>query len=283
MIQRSRKRVILINKSVSYILMIILAMFFLFPLMYMIAVSLNPSEIDIVNQMSSITGFIPSTISFENYKDVFDRMPFGRFLFNSVFIVGTTIIVGLIVNSMMAYGLARFSFKGRKMWVSVIIALIIIPFEAIAIPLLLITNKLGWLDSYQVQIIPFIANPFYIFLLYQFFINFPKDLEEAALIDGAGWFKIYWKIVLPLSKPVLASVAILHFLMQWGSFLWPLMVTRGYTYRPLPVAMQVFFGQAPKYWGDIMAFATMMTIPVIILFIFLQNQFVKSVATTGIK
>lgn len=283
MIQRSRKRVILINKSVSYILMIILAMFFLFPLMYMIAVSLNPSEIDIVNQMSSITGFIPSSISFENYKDVFDRMPFGRFLFNSVFIVGTTIIVGLIVNSMMAYGLARFSFKGRKMWVSVIIALIIIPFEAIAIPLLLITNKLGWLDSYQVQIIPFIANPFYIFLLYQFFINFPKDLEEAALIDGAGWFKIYWKIVLPLSKPVLASVAILHFLMQWGSFLWPLMVTRGYTYRPLPVAMQVFFGQAPKYWGDIMAFATMMTIPVIILFIFLQNQFVKSVATTGIK
>lgn len=281
--QRSRKRVIIINRTISYILMIILAIFFLFPLLYMISVSLNPSEIDIVNQMSSIKGFIPTTISIENFKDVFDRMPFQRFLFNSVLIVGTTIIAGLIVNSMMAYGLARFSFKGRKMLVSIIVALIIIPFEAIAIPLLLITNKMGWLDSYQVQIIPFIANPLYIFLLYQFFINFPKDLEEAALIDGAGWFKIYWKIVLPLSRPVLASVAILHFLMQWGSFLWPLMVTRGYTYRPLTVAMQTFFGQAPIYWGDIMAFATMMTIPVIILFIFLQNQFVKSVATTGIK
>ncbi|WP_201030009.1 carbohydrate ABC transporter permease [Kosmotoga sp. DU53] len=124
---------------------------------------------------------------------------------------------------------------------------------------------------------------FTFFLFYQFFIGFPKALEEAALIDGANWLKIYWKIALPLSKPILSSVAILQFLTQWGFFLWPLMVTRGPEYRPLPVAMQVFFGQYPRDWGDIMAFATMMTAPVLMLFVALQGQYVKSISQTGIK
>jgi len=233
--------------------------------------------------MGSIKAFIPSPVSLKNYLDVFTRMPFGRFIFNSVFIVTATVIAGLFVNSMMAFGLARFTFRGRGFLVSLIVALIIIPFETIAIPLLLMTNRFGWLDSYHVQIIPFIANPFYIFLFYQFFIGFPKALEEAALIDGANWLKIYWKIALPLSKPILSSVAILQFLTQWGFFLWPLMVTRGPEYRPLPVAMQVFFGQYPRDWGDIMAFATMMTAPVLMLFVALQGQYVKSISQTGIK
>lgn len=281
--ERSRKRLILIDKSISYILMILLAAFFLFPLIYMISTSLNPDELDILKRMGSIKAFIPSPVSLKNYSDVFSRMPFLRFIFNSVLIVSSTVLAGLFVNSMMAFGLARFTFRGRKLLVSVIVALMIIPFETIAVPLLLMTNKFGWLDSYHVQIIPFIANPFYIFLFYQFFIGFPKALEEAALIDGASWFKIYWKIAMPLSKPILASVAILHFLMQWGFFLWPLMVTRGPEYRPLPVAMQVFFGQYPRDWGDIMAFATMMTAPILILFVVLQGQYVKSVSQTGIK
>ncbi|AKI97522.1 carbohydrate ABC transporter permease [Kosmotoga pacifica] len=281
--ERSRKKLELIDKSVSYTLMILLALFFLFPLIYMISTSLNPDELDILKRMGSIRTFIPSPASLKNYSDVFERMPFGRFVFNSVLIVSSTVLAGLLVNSMMAFGLARFTFRGRGLLVSIIVALMIIPFETIAVPLLLMTNKFGWLDSYHVQIIPFIANPFYIFLFYQFFLSFPKALEEAALIDGASWFKIYWKIALPLSKPVLSSVAILHFLTQWGFFLWPLMVTRGFEYRPLPVAMQVFFGQYPRDWGDIMAFATMMTAPVLILFVILQGQYVKSVSQTGIK
>ena len=241
--------------------------------------------------------FVPTNVSLKNYigdpdaedpkktenQGVLGRMNFGRFMFNSVFIVSCTVLAGLLVNSMLAFGLARFSFKGRGVLVAGIVALMIIPFEAIAIPLLWLVNNLRWLDSYQVQIIPFIANPFYIFLFYQFFIQFPKALEEAALIDGASWFKIYWKLALPLSKPILSSVAILHFLMQWGFFLWPLMVTRGEEFRPLPVAMQQFFGQYPRDWGDIMAFASMMTIPVLILFVILQRHFVNSVKSSGIK
>jgi multiple sugar transport system permease protein len=264
-------------------MMIILSIFFIFPLFYMISISLNPDETAILKNMATIRAFFPAEFSLKNILDVFERMPFARFLFNSTFIVSTTIIIGLFVNSLAAFALARFRFMGRAFLVSFVVALMIIPFEAIAVPLLLITNRLGWLDSYIVQIVPFIANPFYIFLLYQFFKSFPSELEEAAIIDGASWFGIYWRIALPLSRPILASVAILHFLMQWGSFLWPLMVTRGPTYRPLTVAMEVFFGQYPRNWGDIMAFAAMMTIPVLLLFLFLQDTYVNTVSRSGIK
>jgi len=271
------------RKILAYIAMLILSIFFIFPLFYMISVSVNPDETAILNNMASIRAFIPGDISLKNFFDVFDRMPFARFLFNSTFIVSTTIIIGLLTNSMMAFALARLRWKGRALIVTGVVALMIIPFEAIAVPLLLITNRLGWLDSYHVQIIPFIANPLYIFLLFQFFKNFPSELEEAAIIDGANWFGIYWRIALPLSKPILSSVAILHFLMQWGSFLWPLMVTRGPEYRPLTVAMEVFFGQYPRNWGDIMAFAAMITIPVLLLFLYLQDTYVNTVARSGIK
>lgn len=268
---------------ILYLLLFSFGLFFLFPLLYMVFTSLNPDEMAILRNMATIEAFFPSQISLENYGSVFKRMPFGRFLFNSIFIVSTTVFLGLFVNSMAAFALARFNIRGKSIMVALVVALIIIPFESIAVPLLLITNRLGWLNSYQVQIIPFIANPFFIFLFYQFFLKFPKELEEAAIIDGAHWYKIYWSIVLPLSKPVLSSVAILHFLFQWGSFLWPLMVTRGPEYRPLTVGMQVFFGQYPRLWGDIMAFATMMTIPVLVLFAALQSRFVASVANTGVK
>ncbi len=277
---KNRKR---INDIVGYVLLVGFAFFFLFPLIYMITTSLNPDEMDIIKTMGSLKAFIPHTISLKNYGDVFRRMPFARFMLNSLIVVSSTVILGLLVNSMAAFALARFSWKGRGLILGFIVALMIIPFEAIAIPLLLMVNRFGWLDSYHVQIIPFIVNPFYLFLFYQFFIGLPKELEESALIDGAGWFRIYWNISVPLSKPIFASVAILHFLQHWGFFLWPLMVTRGYEYRPLPVAMQVFFGQYPRNWGDIMAFAAMMTIPVILLFVFLQKQYVNTVKTAGIK
>jgi multiple sugar transport system permease protein len=134
-----------------------------------------------------------------------------------------------------------------------------------------------------VQIIPFIADAFSIFLFYQFFINIPKELEEAALVDGASRVRIYWQVVVPLSKPVFATVAILTALANWNRFMWPLMVTRGIDVRPLTVGMQTFFGQDPRIWGDLLAFASLITIPVLIVFLIFQKWFVQSVASTGIK
>lgn len=270
--------------ALDYALMIVLALFFIFPTFFMLVSSFKQSETQVLKDMSTIYAFVPrGDIGLQNYYDVFDAMSFGRFMFNSVFIVGAMVLAGLLINSMIAYSMARLQFKGRGILIGVVIALIIIPFEAIVIPLLLEVNRFGWLDSYHVQIIPFIAHALSIFLFYQFFINLPKDLEEAALVDGASYFQIYWRIILPLSKPVFATVAILQFILHWGDFLWPLMVTRGETYRPLPVAMQQFFSQDPKMWGDIMAFAAMMTVPVLILFLLFQKWFVQSVASAGVK
>ena len=268
----------------EYAIMIALACFFLFPIVFMIVSSLKESEMQIVRDMSSMAAFVPyGEIGLQNYLDVFDQMPFGRFVFNSVLIVGATVLVGLVVNSLIGYALARLRFKGQRFILAVIVALIIIPIEAVVIPLLMMVNRFGWLDSYHVQIIPFIADAFAIFLFYQFFIGLPKDLDEAALVDGASPFRIYTSIIVPLSRPVFATVAILQFLTRWGDFLWPLMVTRGEEYRPLPVAIQQFFSQDPKVWGDIFAFATMITIPVLIVFLLFQKWFVQSVATSGVK
>jgi multiple sugar transport system permease protein len=201
------------------------------------------------------------------------------------------VILGLIVNSLIAYALARLRFPGRKFILPVVIALIIVPFETVAIPMLLLVNRLpwldgsvGWLDTYHVQIIPFIVDVLMIFLFYQFFIGFPKELEEAAIVDGASRFQIFYKIVLPLSGPIFATVAILTFLHRWGDYLWPLMVTRGPEVRPLMVGYEAFFGLSTRVqWGDIMAYGAMATLPVLILFIILQRSFINSIASTGIK
>jgi multiple sugar transport system permease protein len=273
-----------ISITLSYLLLIVVALFFLFPIIFMFVSSIKNNETQIIRDMSSISAFIPyGDLGLKNYFDVFKQMPFGRFMFNSVFIVSSTVLSGLVLNSMIAYALARLRFKGRGLILSLIIALIIIPTEAVVIPLLLMVNRINWLDSYQVQIIPFIVDAFSIFLFYQFFIGLPKSLDEAAKIDGANPFQIYRKIIVPLSRPVFATVAILQFLVRWGDFLWPLMVTRGYEYRPLPVAIQQFFSQDPKVWGDIFAFASMVTIPSLIIFLLFQKWFMRSVASSGIK
>lgn len=273
-----------VRLGLNYLLMALLGIFFLFPIVFMLVSSFKNNETQVLRDMSTLYAFVPrGETGLQNYYDVFDQMPFERFMFNSVFIVGLMVLFGLMVNSLIAYALARLKFKGRALLLGVIIALIIIPLEAVAVPLLLLTNRFGWLDSYHVQIIPFIADALSIFLFYQFFIGLPKELEEAAVVDGASLFRIYWNIILPLSRPVFATVAILQFLTHWGDFLWPLMVTRGEEYRPLPVAMQQFFSQDPKVWGDIMAFAAMITIPVLIIFLLFQKWFVQSVATTGVK
>lgn len=278
---RTQQRV---RRGLTYLVMILLALFFLFPTVFMIVSSLKQDQLQLISDMSGLRGFVPyGDIGLDNYIGVFQEMPFELFFFNSVFILVTTIAAGLFVNSMFAFALARLRFRGRSAMVNAVIALIIIPIESVVIPMLLMVNEFGWIDSYHVQIIPFIGHAFSIFLFYQFFIGIPKDFDEAAIIDGAGYFRVYSMVIVPLSRPVFASVAILQGIQHWGRFLWPLMVTRVETYRPLPVAIQQFFSQDPKQWGYIFAFASMTTIPLLILFLLFQKWFVQSVASTGVK
>jgi multiple sugar transport system permease protein len=297
----------------NYTVMTILACFFAFPLVFMMVSATKTNETQITSDVGGLRAFVPYPLRFvppvdrlddapaeirnaytglgpQNFFDVFRRMPFGRFLWNSILVTTTTVGLGLLVNSIAAYPLARLKWKGRNVVLAAIVALIIIPFEAVAIPLMLLTTRLpqpgggiGWHDTYIVQIIPFVADAFSIYLFYQFFIGIPKDLDEAAIMDGASRLRIYWNIIVPNSRPVFATVAILKFLWVWGSYLWPLLVIRLPEYRPLTVAMQEFFGQYPRLWGDTLAFATMTTLPVLILFLAFQRWFIRSVAATGIK
>ncbi len=248
-----------IHHLVSYLLMIFLALIFLYPTFNIIKLSLLPA------------GSQDPTISLQSYIGLFREVPFERYFMNSTIVTLSTILLGLFVNSSIAYVMARTQWCWRYLILGLVIALMIIPFEALAIPLLLLTNFLGWLDSYHVQIIPFIADPFSVFLFYQFFINLSQDLEDAALVDGMGRFRIFWQIVMPVSRPVFATVAILKFLFLWDSYLWPVMVTRGPEFRPLTVGLRHSFGLS-----DLTAYATLMTIPTLILFLLLQRRFVKS-------
>ncbi len=150
-------------------------------------------------------------------------MNIGRFLFNSVFITTVTVTIGIIFNSMLAFALARMEFRFKKIILIGVLALIIVPIESILIPMLLMVNKMGIIDTYTVQILPFIADAFSIFLFYQAFIDLPKELDEAAIVDGAGYFRIYWNLAMPLSKPIIATAFIMNALTRWGDLLWPLM------------------------------------------------------------
>ncbi|MEO1065334.1 MAG: carbohydrate ABC transporter permease [Actinomycetota bacterium] len=277
---RRRKR---LTRLLTYLGMTLLAVFFVFPVVAMLVLSLQPNETQIVADQRSIWAFIPRAFSLENYADIFGRDGVTRAVFNSALITVMTVGLGLVVNSMCAYSLARLQWVGRNVVLGVIVALMIVPFQSVSVPLLLIVNRLGWLDTYHVQIVPFVANPFFIFLFYQAFIGLPKEIEEAALIDGASRWTIYRRIVVPLSKPAFATVGILQALFVWGSFFWPLMVTRGPEVRPLPVAMQVLFVDPQVPFGDVFAFAAVMTMPVLALYLVFQKWFVQSVASSGLK
>jgi multiple sugar transport system permease protein len=346
----------LIRRTVTYSAMSILGFVFMFPIIFMIVAAFKPND-RVIADMTSIRALLPepSSLTMNNVHDVFDRVRFGHLVFNSLFITLTTVISGLFVNSMAAFVLARLRWLGRNVMLGIIVSLIIIPLEAIAVPLLMQINQMSgvlngiitaivialtglvwvvvwsmagkffhevvplpdpviyvlqaavtvvislpfevitylmidqtrtggtWLNSYHVQILPFIAEPFSIFLFYQFFIGIPKDFDEAAYVDGAGPFRIYWQIMVPLSRPVFATVAILKFLQFWSFYMWPLMVTRGDEYQPLMVGMSYFQTQAPIKWGSIMAYAAMVTIPVLITFLLFQKWFVQSVSSSGVK
>jgi multiple sugar transport system permease protein len=279
-----------VGLTLNYLLLIALAIFFLFPLVFMFVSSLKADENQLLSDVTTVRALIPyGDISLQNYNDAFQRFPFGLYLFNSLFIVTCIVVLGLLVNSLIAYALARMPFPGRKLILIIVVALVVIPFESVAVPLLLLVNKLPWfngattwVNSYQVQIIPFIADAFSIFLFYQIFMDIPKHIEEAAFVDGASRMRIYWQLIVPLSRPVFITVAIWQFLVHIGDFLWPLMVTRGDAFRPLMVGMRFFFGQAPLYWGDIMAFASMITLLMLIVFLLFQRWFMRSVASAGI-
>jgi multiple sugar transport system permease protein len=283
-------------RLLAHALRVLLVAIFCVPIIFMIVSSLKP-DAQIFADLGSIKALLPvGEVSLDNYRGVFDRVPVAQFLLNSVLISTITVAAGLLINSLAAFALCRMRWRGQRVILSAVIATLIVPFETLALPLVWWVNKLpwlelngfhltlteGWLDTYQVQILPFVANAFSIYLFYQYFSSIPIQLDEAARIDGAGFFTIYRRVVLPLSGPAIATVAILTFLPAWNSYLWPLMVVQTEDLRPVMVGIQYFF-QLKVAWGEIMAYATIITVPVLAMFLAFQRSFISSIAATGVK
>ena len=289
MTQKSKVRLATTSR---YTLMILLAAIFALPLLFMVISSFKPG-LQILQDSSSLRAFLPvGDLSMQNYFDAFDRAPVARFIFNSILVTTVTLALGLFFCSLAAFALACLRWKGQGIVLTIIIATFIVPFETIAVPLLMIVSRLptigaegfsyGWLNTYHVQIIPFIVDAFTIFLFVQFFKSLPYDLIEAARIDGASWFQIYARIIVPVSGPVFATAAILKGLVMWNHYLWPIMVVQSEQYRPVMVGLGYFF-QLNTAWGEIMAYLSVITIPILVLFLSLQRVFVESIASSGIK
>jgi len=277
---------------VRYLVLTLIAAIFIFPLIFMVMSSLKPSQQLLVDS-GSLRAFLPvGDISLNNYTLAFQRAPVGLFVMNSLFVTGVTVLSSLFLCSLAGFSIAILDWKGKAVVLSAILATLTVPFETIAVPLLLMSSKLpwvgmeglefGWLNSYRVQIVPFIADGLTIFLFVQYFRDLPRDLIEAARVEGASWWTVYYKVLMPLSGPVIATAAILKFLAMYNQYLWPLMVVQEEGYRPVLVGLQYFF-QLNTAWGEIMAYLSLITVPVLAFYLVLQRAFIASIASTGVK
>ncbi len=268
------------KKGLLYTILILYAIITFIPFAWALSASFKPlSEI-----IAGGTNFIPQQFTLENYKQIFSQEPlFGRWLFNSVFVAIWVTGFNLLFNSMSGYALARIQFPGNQVWFFIVLAVLMIPGQITLIPSFLILKSLGWLNSYQGLIVPNVVNATFIFMMRQFFINFPKDLEEAAALDGLSHLEIFFQIVLPLAKPALAAQAIFIFMGSWNNFLTPLLIVSDSEMFTLPLGLNTFKGQYISYWNYIMAASMVFTLPALAIYAFFNRYFIQGITFTGSK
>jgi ABC-type glycerol-3-phosphate transport system permease component len=227
---------------------------------------------------------LPDQFMLDNYAKVFASMPFGRYFFNSVFVVGSVTSVGLLVSSLAGYVFGKFEFPGKNLFYFLVLATIMIPLEVIVVPLFLVVRSFRWINSYWALIVPFIANPFGIFLMRQFMHTVPNSLIDSARIDGCSEVRIFWSIILPVVKPALAVLAIYTFWWNWNIFIWPLVVVSSTEMRTLPLGIANLFTYkgSPRY-DLLMAASSLAILPVVTVFLVFQRHFVKGITLTGMK
>ncbi|WP_128374475.1 carbohydrate ABC transporter permease [Streptomyces cavernae] len=272
-----------LRRSLDYAVLGVLSFIFALPVLYLFLGSFKPSD----EVLDGLSGFLPTHLSFDNYAAVlrsFDSDSTGYFWQFMAISLGVAFVVvtgGLFVNSMAAYGMSRLKWRGREAVFTLVLLLMLVPFESVAVPLFYLFNDQR--NTLYIQAIPFIANAFSIYQFHTFFRSIPPSIEEAARLDGAGPWRTFFAIIVPMSKPVFASVAILTFLTQWGSFLWPVLMVSDPSVRPLPLQMSVFQAQLPLDWGQILAFGVLLVLPVLVVFVFFQRWFVQGVASSAVK
>lgn len=269
----------IISKIFITLILILIAIAMTFPMFWMFILSLK----EYPERFTNFISLIFSKYTLANYLDALKSDSFDIYFLNSLIVSSSITIGNLLFCTMVGYALARKEFKGKAILTSSILGVLIIPSHVIMIPLYRLIVTFSWINTYWALILPWIITPFGIFLVWQYLKSIPVELEEAARIDGAGFWSIFFKIIIPVSKPILTVLAIYTFLGNWNSFLFPFLFTNDPNYRTLPVGLTFYLGKQSIDWGHLMAGASLSAIPIIILFLIFQKQIIKGLVAGSLK
>jgi multiple sugar transport system permease protein len=263
----------------TYAVLGIGAVAMLLPFAWMLSTSLKTGDATFVMPPQ----LIPSAPTLENYSDIFAAVPMGQFLVNSIFVSATSTVLMVLSCAMAGYAFARITFPGREIVFYAYLATLMIPQQVTLVPLFVIMTWLDWGNTYQALILPSSFGAFGTFLLRQFYLRLPREVEEAAFMDGAGYVRIFFTIGLQLARPALATLAVFAFMASWNSFLWPLIITSNQSMMTLPVGLSFLNGRYTTDWNVLMAGAVIGTLPIIAVYVFAQKYIIQGLATTGLK
>lgn len=277
----SRRVTVLVGRTTAYGIMLLLLLVMVIPFLWVLSTSLKGQEYI----LRTPPQFIPDPLTFESYIKLADRINLTKTVFNSAFVAIVGTAGQVIVSAMAAFAFARMEWRGREALFVVYLATMMIPSVVLIIPQFVLIRTLGWVNTYAALIVPGLFSAFGTFLLRQSFKGLPKDFEEAAFIDGANHFTIFWRIVLPLSQPALATLAVFSFMGLWNAYLWPLFVARDQAVMTLPVALGALQGgpRALTEWNMVMAGAVVTVLPILVVYMLAQKWFVQGVVSSGIK
>jgi multiple sugar transport system permease protein len=276
--ERRRPGSFRVTSVVSQILLSLVALLFLVPIIWMLLSALKPSA-EVFTTPPTLFG---SEVMFSNFVEAWNYLPFGRFILNTVFVAGIGTLITLVASAMSGYAFARLNFRFRGGLFVLYLSTLIVPQEVIVIPMFLVMQRLGWVNSYQALILPWAFTAFGTFLLRQFFLTIPRELEEAAKIDGCGHIRILRSIIIPIAAPALAVLAVFTFISYWNSFLWPLIIINDTAKMTVPLGLDLFLGQQGQRWELLMAAATISMVPTVILVLALQKYLVRGIALSGL-
>ncbi|MEV0582300.1 carbohydrate ABC transporter permease [Nonomuraea sp. NPDC050310] len=263
----------------GYTVLVAVGLVALFPLLYMVSLSLQTQA----ETMQGTPVLWPAEPQWQNYSTIFDKAPFGQFILNSLIVAGTISLAHVLLDPLVGYAFAKFRFPFKETLFVAVLGTMMIPFFIRMIPLYVTMANLGWLDTYQGLITPFLMDAFGIFLCRQFIQPIPDDLLHAARIDGASELRVYAQVILPQLKPALAVLALFTFVHQWNEFLWPLVATSTQEMRTVPVGLTLFAQEEFILWHLTAAGAVVLFIPTAVLFLFSQRYFVRGITLTGLK
>jgi multiple sugar transport system permease protein len=269
----------LLKRAILYGGLLVAAATMIVPFLWMLSTSLKADQF----VLTMPPQFLPRPLTADSYQRLLELFPIARMFFNSLFVAVVTTLGQVFISAMAAYAFARMQFRGRDVVFLLYLATLMIPSQVTITPLFILMRYLGWINTYQGLIAPGIFTAFGTFLLRQFFLTLPKDLEEAAFIDGASHLTVFLRIILPLARPALATLAVFAFMGSWNSFLWPLFIVRNEVLMTLPVGLATLHGRWLTQWNLVMAGSVITVIPMLIIYLFAQRYFVRGVVLSGLK